>query len=52
MRGRISRSFCDRIGSTIIINPACNHERPHLVFIDLDNPAELEHSLYGKKAVR
>ena len=49
---KLSRSFFDRIGSTTVINPGCDHARPHLVFIDLDNPAELEHSLYGKKAVR
>jgi len=48
---RLSRSFCDRIGSTVVINPGCDHKRPHLVFIDLDKTAELEHSLYGKKVL-
>ena len=49
---KLSRSFCDRIGSTTVVNPGCDHARPHLVFIDLDNPAEIEHSLYGKKTVK
>ena len=45
---QLSRSFCDRIGSTIVINPGCDHSRPHLVFLDVDNLSELEHSIYGK----
>ncbi len=49
---KLSGTFFDRIGSTTVINPGADHARPHLVFIDLDNPAEIEHSLYGKKAVR
>jgi len=49
---KLSNSFFDRIGRTIVINPGCDHRAPHLVFIDLDNPAEIEHSIYGKKAVR
>jgi Icc-related predicted phosphoesterase len=49
---KLSQSFCDRIGTTTVINPGCDHARPHLVFIDLDKPDEMEHSLYGKKALR
>jgi Icc-related predicted phosphoesterase len=49
---KLSRSFFDRIGATTVINPGCDHTHPHLVFIDLDNPAEIEHSIYGKIAVR
>jgi Icc-related predicted phosphoesterase len=49
---KLSRSFFDRIGATTVINPGCDHPHPHLVFIDLDNPAEIEHSIYGKIAVR
>ena len=45
---KLSRSYCDRIGSTVVVNPGCDHLRPYLVFIDLDKPTELEHSLYGK----
>ena len=48
---KLSGSFCDCIGRTIVVNPGCDHVRPYLVFIDLDNPTELEHSLYGKKSV-
>ncbi len=49
---RLSGTFWDRIGATTVINPGADLARPHLVFIDLDNPAEPEHSLDGKKAVR
>jgi uncharacterized protein len=49
---RLARTFFDRIGSTTVINPGCDHTRPHLVFIDLENPSELEHSIYGKKTVQ
>ena len=49
---KLSGSFFDRIGSTTVINPGCDHMRPHLVYIDLDKPAELEHSLYGKITAR
>jgi len=48
---KLSRSFCDRLGSATVINPGCDHTRPHLVFIDLDYPTQLEHSIYGKKSV-
>jgi Icc-related predicted phosphoesterase len=48
---KLSRSFCDHIGRTIVVNPGCDHVRSYLVFIDLDNPSELEHSLYGKKSL-
>jgi Icc-related predicted phosphoesterase len=47
---KLSRSFYDRIGATTVINPGCDHARPHLVFIDLDNLSDIEHSLYGKMA--
>ncbi|MGO8816931.1 MAG: metallophosphoesterase family protein [Terriglobia bacterium] len=46
---KLSGTFLDRIGSTTVINPGCDHTRPHLVFIDLDNPTEIDHSLYGEK---
>jgi uncharacterized protein len=49
---KLSGTFFDRIGATTVINPGCDHAKPHLVFIDLDNPGEIEHSLYGKKGVR
>lgn len=49
---KLSRSYYDRIGSTLVVNPGCDHVRPHLVFIDLEKPAELEHSLYGKSSVQ
>jgi Icc-related predicted phosphoesterase len=48
---KLSGTFFDRIGATIIINPGCDHAKPHWVFINLDNLTELEHSIYGKKAV-
>ena len=45
---QLSGAFCDRIGATIVVNPGCDYTRPHLVFIDLENPRELEHSIYGR----
>jgi Icc-related predicted phosphoesterase len=49
---QLSGTYFDRIGATTIINPGCDHARPHLVFIDLDNLTEIDHSIYGKIAVR
>jgi Icc-related predicted phosphoesterase len=46
---KLTGTFFDRIGATTVINPGADLARPHLVFIDLENPAQLEHSLYGKK---
>jgi Icc-related predicted phosphoesterase len=43
---RLSGAYFDRVGSTTVINPGCDHSRPHLVFIDLENLAELRHSVY------
>ena len=48
---KLSRAFFDRIGETLVVNPGADHTRPHLVFIDLDNLFELEHSLYGRITV-
>ena len=45
---RMSGAFADRIGKTVVVNPGCDHERPHWVFIDTEHPAELEHSLHGR----
>ena len=48
---RQSGAFADRVGRTTVVNPGCDHERPHLVFIDTESPATLEHSLYGRSAL-
>lgn len=44
----MSGDFCDRIGRTIVVNPGASGRKPHLVVIDLDDPTELEHSVYGR----
>jgi Icc-related predicted phosphoesterase len=44
---RISGAYFDRIGKTVVVNPGCDYQRPHLLFIDLDRLLELEHSIYG-----
>ena len=49
---QLSGSFFDRIGATTVINPGCDHSRPHLVFIDLEDLTQLEHSVYGPRIVR
>jgi Icc-related predicted phosphoesterase len=46
---RVSGGFFDRIGKTTVVNPGCDYQRPHLVFINLANLAELEHSVYGRR---
>jgi Icc-related predicted phosphoesterase len=46
---KLSGAFSDRIGATLVVNPGCDYTRPHLVFIDLESPHELEHSLYGRQ---
>jgi Icc-related predicted phosphoesterase len=47
----LSGAYFDRIGRTIVVNPGCDHQRPHLVFINLEDLSELEHSVYGKPAL-
>jgi Icc-related predicted phosphoesterase len=49
---KISGTFVDRIGATTIVNPGCDRKEPHLVLINLDNLAVLEHSVYGKRLVQ
>jgi Icc-related predicted phosphoesterase len=44
----VSGKFCERLGATTIVNPGCDHQRPHLVFLDLPSLAEIEHSVFGK----
>lgn len=48
---RVSGAFFDRIGKTTVVNPGCDYEHPHLVFISLANPVELEHSVYGRQQI-
>lgn len=48
---KLSGAFCDRIGTTTVVNPGCDHQHPHLVFIDLEKLNELEHSVYGRQAL-
>lgn len=44
----MSGAFADRVGRTVVVNPGCDHERPHWVLIDTESPGVLEHSLYGR----
>ena len=48
---KLAGTFLDKIGGTIVINPGCDHTRPHLVSIDLDHPGKAEHSLFGRRSV-
>lgn len=45
---KLSGSFFDRVGATLVVNPGCDGRRSHLVFIDLERLDELEHSVYGR----
>ncbi len=44
-----SGAFLDQIGKTIVVNPGASGRRPHWVCVDLENLAEIEHAVYGKK---
>ncbi len=44
---RISGAFADRIGKTVVVNPGCDHERPHWVLIDTERLDRMVHSIYG-----
>jgi Icc-related predicted phosphoesterase len=45
---RMSGSYCDRIGASVVVNPGASGRTPHLVAMELENLAELEHSVYGR----
>ncbi len=46
---KMSASFFDRIGHTLVVNPGASARTPHLVHIDLENLSVLEHSVCGLK---
>ena len=43
----MSGAFADRVGRTVVVNPGCDHARPHWVLIDPERPNYLEHSIHG-----
>jgi Icc-related predicted phosphoesterase len=46
---KMSGSFVDRLGRTVLVNPGASGRVPHWVFLQLENLAELEHSVYGRR---
>ncbi len=46
---KMTGSFFDRIGRTLIINPGASGREPHTVEIDIENLSVLEHSFYGRR---
>jgi Icc-related predicted phosphoesterase len=46
---RMSGAFADRLGRTTVINPGCDHERPHRVLIDTERLESLKHSIYARQ---
>jgi Icc-related predicted phosphoesterase len=48
---QLSGAFVDRIGKSVVINPGCNHSKPHLVYLILENLTEIEHSVFGKAKI-
>ncbi|MFB3923189.1 MAG: metallophosphoesterase [Terriglobia bacterium] len=42
----MSGAFADRVGRTVVVNPGCDHSRPHWVLIDTGKLESLEHSIY------
>jgi Icc-related predicted phosphoesterase len=48
---QVSGAFCDRIGTTVVINPGADGQRPHLVQVNLEDLSALGHSVYGKSEI-
>ena len=46
---KMSGAFFDRIGRTLVVNPGASGREPHIVEIDLENLAVLDHSVYGRR---
>jgi hypothetical protein len=47
MKSKCGRCLSDRIGSTWVVNPGSDKQRPHLLFIDTEDVGAMKHSLYG-----
>jgi Icc-related predicted phosphoesterase len=48
---KMSGSFSDRIGSSVVVNPGASGRVPHIVTIDLGDVIELAHSVYGRRKI-
>jgi Icc-related predicted phosphoesterase len=48
---KMSGSFVDRIGQTVVVNPGCNHSKPHVVLLNLEKLTEIEHTVFGKAQI-
>ncbi len=46
---KMSGSFVDRLGRTVVVNPGATGRVPHWVCLELENLSELEHSVYGRR---
>jgi Icc-related predicted phosphoesterase len=46
---KMSGSFVDRLGRTVVVNPGASGRVPHWVYLELESLSELEHSVYGRK---
>jgi Icc-related predicted phosphoesterase len=46
---KMSGTFFDRIGRTVVVNPGASARIPHLVQVDLKDLSILEHSVYGRR---
>jgi len=47
----MSGAFADRVGRTVVVNPGCDHQRPHWVLIDTERLDSPEHSIFGRRLV-
>jgi Icc-related predicted phosphoesterase len=46
---KMSGSFADRLGKTVVVNPGASGRVPHWIYLELENLAGLEHSVYGRR---
>ena len=46
---KMSGSFSDRLGKTVVVNTGASGRVPHWVYLELENLSELEHSVYGRR---
>jgi Icc-related predicted phosphoesterase len=45
---RMTKAFAERLGSTIVVNPGSDKQRPHFVLIDMEDVTAMEHTIFGR----
>jgi Icc-related predicted phosphoesterase len=44
----MTKAFAERLGSTIVVNPGSDKQRPHFVLIDMEDVTAMEHTIFGR----